>query len=39
VAIYSFTVSCMGERDGLWLHSLHGGILVVLSDVWSKLTI
>jgi len=27
VAIYRFTVSCIYQRDGLCLHSLHGGIL------------
>ena len=26
VAIYRFTVSCIDQRDGLCLHSLHGGI-------------
>jgi len=39
VAIYRFTVSYMGQRDGLCLHSLHGGIFGVLSDVWSVCTI
>jgi len=34
VAIYRFTVSCMGQRDGLFTY-LHGGIFGVLSDVWS----
>jgi len=26
VSIYRFTVSCIDQRDGLCLHSLHGGI-------------
>jgi len=40
VPIYRFTVSCIYQRDGLCLHSLHGGILFgVLSDVWSVCTI
>jgi len=39
VAIYRFTVSCIDQRDGLCLHSLHGGIFGVLSDVWSIATI
>jgi len=39
MAIYRFTVSCMGQRDGLCLHSLHGGIFGVLSHVWSVCTI
>ena len=29
VAIYRFTVSCIDQRDGLCLHSLHGGIVGV----------
>jgi len=33
VAIYRFTVACIDQRDGLCLHSLHGGIFGVLSDV------
>ena len=37
--IYRFTVSCKGQRDRLCLHSLHGGIFGVLSDVWSVCTI
>jgi len=39
VAIYMFTVSCMGQRDGQCLHSLHGGLFGLLSDVWSVCTI
>jgi len=37
VAIYRFTVhvSCINQRDGLCLHSLHGGIFGALSDVCS----
>jgi len=35
VAIYKFTVTCIDQRDGLCLHSLHGGIFGALSDVWS----
>jgi len=35
VAIYRFTVSCIDQRDGLCLHSLHGGIFAVLHDVWK----
>jgi len=33
VAIYRFTVSFIDQRDELCLHSLHGGIFGVLSDV------
>jgi len=29
VAIYRFTVLCIDQRDGLCLHSLHGGIFGV----------
>jgi len=39
VAIYRVTASCMGQRDGLCLYSLHGGIFGVLSDVWSVCSI
>ena len=39
VAIYKFTSTCIDQRDGLCLHSLHGGIFRVLSDVWSVCTI
>jgi len=35
VAIYRFTLMCIDQRDGLCLHSLHGGIFWVLSGVWS----
>jgi len=34
VAIYRYTVSCICQCDGLCLHSLHGGIFGVLSDVF-----
>ena len=27
----------MGQRDGLCLQSLHGGIFGVLSDVWRRM--
>ena len=37
MAIYRCTVSCMGQRDGLCLHSLHGGIFGVLSDVYERM--
>jgi len=33
VAIYRFTVSCIDQRDGLCLHSLHGGIFGVSAMV------
>jgi len=39
VAIHRFTVSCIDQRGGLCLHSLHGGIFGVLSDVWRVCTI
>jgi len=39
VAIYRLTVSCIDQRGGLCLHSLHGGIFGVLSGVWSVCTI
>jgi len=29
MAIYRFTVSCIDQRDGMCLHSLHGGIFGV----------
>jgi len=29
VAIYRFTLSCIDQRDGLCLHSLHGGMFGV----------
>jgi len=29
----------MGQRDGLCLHSLHGGIFGGLSDVWNACAI
>jgi len=35
VAIYMFTVSCIDQRGGLCLHSLHGGIFGVLSGMYD----
>ena len=33
MAIHRFTVSCIDQRGGLCLHSLHGGIFGFLNDV------
>ena len=36
MAIYRFIVSCTDQRDGLYLHSLHGGMFGDFSDVGFK---
>ena len=35
MAINRFTVACMGQRDGLCLHSLHGGIFAWLERMYD----